>query len=227
MKKITTSLFLLITFCAFSQKNFLDTNYIEVIGTATMEVTPDEIYLQVSISEKNKKDKLTVERQEQQLLRELQQIGFDVKGSISVKDFDSYLTDYWLKKDEVIKTKNLELLIKDSAMLTKVFVILEKLELSNARVSHVSHSKIEDLRRDVRIEAIKAAKKKAQYLAEAVGESTGKALFIQELANTRGYENFGSNSAITTRAYGKKQIAIPNFNNISIEISIQTRFAIN
>ena len=34
------------------EKNFIDQNYIEVTGTAEMEIVPDEIYLKIVLSEK-------------------------------------------------------------------------------------------------------------------------------------------------------------------------------
>ena len=36
------------------EKNFIDQNYIEVTGTAEMEIVPDEIYLKIVLSEKDK-----------------------------------------------------------------------------------------------------------------------------------------------------------------------------
>lgn len=36
------------------EKNFIDQNYIEVTGTAEMEIVPDEIYLKIVLSERIK-----------------------------------------------------------------------------------------------------------------------------------------------------------------------------
>lgn len=40
------------------EKNFIDQNYVEVTGTAELEIVPDEIYLRIVISEKDKGKKV-------------------------------------------------------------------------------------------------------------------------------------------------------------------------
>ena len=55
-------------------------------------------------------------------------------------------------------------------------------------ISKTDHSKIIQLRKDTRIKAIKAAKEKAEYLLEAIGEKPGKPLIVRETSN-RSYGN--------------------------------------
>ena len=59
MKIVCIVLSLLLgSFVAMAQsgeKNFIDQNYIEVSGTAEMEIVPDQIYLKIVISEKDKR----------------------------------------------------------------------------------------------------------------------------------------------------------------------------
>ena len=55
---------LLITQFSFAQsgtKNFIDQNYIEVNGNAKMEIIPDEILMNISLSERDTKNKESVE----------------------------------------------------------------------------------------------------------------------------------------------------------------------
>ncbi len=47
-------------------------------------------------------------------------------------------------------------------------------------ISRTSHSKIEEYRKQLKIQAVKAAKEKAIYLSEAIGEKAGVAVTIQE-----------------------------------------------
>jgi len=55
-----------------------------------------------------------------------------------------------------------------------------QVEALNADIARVTHSEIEKYRREVKILAVKAAKEKAGYLLDAIGESVGKPLMIQE-----------------------------------------------
>jgi uncharacterized protein YggE len=70
-------------------------------------------------------------------------------------------------------------------------------------VARVSHSKLQEYRKQVRILAIKAAKEKAAYLTEAVGESLGTAVTITENNQTwvqPQYFNISQTSNVMARA---------------------------
>ncbi|MFT5337217.1 MAG: hypothetical protein ACI9YL_001219, partial [Luteibaculaceae bacterium] len=58
---------------------------------------------------------------------------------------------------------------------------LDELEVEYANIRKISHSRLEQIKKDTRIQAIKAAKEKADYLLEAIGQKTGKALQVQEV----------------------------------------------
>ncbi|MCH5690311.1 hypothetical protein LWM68_42440 [Niabella sp. W65] len=61
------------------EKNFIDKNYIEVTGKAEMEFTPDKIFIQVLLTEKDSKNKNAIPEQERQMLQKLQSLGIDTK----------------------------------------------------------------------------------------------------------------------------------------------------
>jgi hypothetical protein len=57
------TLFSLLAVSSYSQqigKNFIDENYIEVTGKAEMEITPDEIYLKIIVSEQDNKGETNI-----------------------------------------------------------------------------------------------------------------------------------------------------------------------
>lgn len=51
---------------------------------------------------------------------------------------------------------------------------------NNFTIVRTSHSKIVEYRRQLKIQAVKAAKEKANYLAESVNEKVGEAITIEE-----------------------------------------------
>ena len=73
------------------EKNFIDTPYIEVTGKAEMEVVPDEIYVGITINEKDNKGKVSVDQQEQEMFKQLKEIGIDVEKDLVVQDMSSDL----------------------------------------------------------------------------------------------------------------------------------------
>lgn len=227
---ITTAVLLIQNF-GFAQKNFIDQNYITVFGKAEMEITPDEIYITFLINEDDKKGKVSVEKQETELLNELKKINIDINKSLKIQRFNSDYQKFLLKKDDVIKTKNYELMAHNTTELEKIFKILEKLEISNAYISKIDHSEIEKYRRDVKINAIKAAKSKAEYLTSSIGQSIGNAIHIQEMNNETSNPLEGQVHGLLSNTYAigyapESSLNKPEFSNIIIKETIQVNFSI-
>jgi uncharacterized protein YggE len=102
----------------------------------------------------------------------------------------------------------------------------------NADISRVAHSEIEKYRKEVKIIAVKAAKEKAGYLLEAIGESVGKPLMIQEresyddvmpIANYR----MKAMSAMADSEMAPEEMPELSFQKITLKYSVFARFAIN
>jgi len=187
LKQLLTMAFLLTTILSFGQTNNLkpeEQPYIEVTGTAEQEVTPDEIYIGIVIREKYVgKAKVTIEEQEEKLKAVVKSLGIDLTNLYLSDANADYVKIRWQKKD-VLTKKDYILKVSNATTVGKVFQELEKLEITDALISKVSHSKIDSLKKEVRIMAIKAAKNKADYLLTAIGEQTGKPLIITENPQT-------------------------------------------
>ena len=115
-------------------KNFIDQNYIEITGVVETELTPDEIYLTIIINEKDKKGKISVEKQETAMIKKLKQVGIDLKKDFSVKDFSSNYKFYFLKRTDILKSKKYQLVVHDGLTLGKVFQALEGIDISNVSI---------------------------------------------------------------------------------------------
>ncbi|MFA6713688.1 MAG: SIMPL domain-containing protein, partial [Bacteroidales bacterium] len=99
MKKIWLMLFLIITaIVAYGQdgsKNFIDKNYIEVIGHAEKQITPDEIYLKILINEKDIKGQ-SLASIEKLMIEKFKEMGIDISKQLEIKDFSSNFKNYWI-----------------------------------------------------------------------------------------------------------------------------------
>lgn len=183
MKHLIIGFLLTISIIGFAQngdKNFIDQNYIEVTGKAEMEVVPDMIYLKIILSDKDSKNKQSLDEIDKTMISKLKEIGVEVSKDLSIKDFTSNFKSYWISKTDILLTKQYQLIIHDTKTLQKVYFEFQKLGISNVSIDKLDHSKIEQFRKEVKINAIKAAKDKAESLAIAVNQTIGKALFIQE-----------------------------------------------
>ncbi|MBN1990650.1 MAG: SIMPL domain-containing protein [Bacteroidales bacterium] len=228
MKRLLLALFL-VPFTLFAQqgeKNFIDQNYIDVMGKAEMEVSPDLIYLAITINEKDTRNKVSVSQLEEKMINKLREIGVDVPKDLFIKDLTSDFKSYLLLKSDIMLSKEYQLLVHNGKMAGQVYIELEKLGISNIAVDRVDHSKMEQFRREVKVKAIKAAKEKANELTQAIGQTAGRALFIREVempsyrsatANVmiRGYSSGGS---------GKAAAPEMDFEKIKIEYSVQCYF---
>ena len=107
-------------------KNFIDQNYIEVNGDARMEIIPDEIYLNINLSERDTKNKESVDQLEKKMFKALKQIGIDLEKQVSVQDFTSNFQTYFLKKKDIMKSKYFQVIFNDTKTLSSLFSSLEK-----------------------------------------------------------------------------------------------------
>lgn len=163
----------------------------------------------------------------------LSEIGVDIKN-LSLSDAKSnYTRTSAFKAKDVITSKQYTLKVLDAKMVGKVFQQLDKLDITNADLSSVNHSKIDSLKKEVRIMAIKAAKAKADYLLAAIGEQTGKPLQVQE--SDRSISNnsylaglYGSRNAnnVLFMENGKSLENEIQFLKMKIESSIYVKFLI-
>jgi uncharacterized protein len=167
--------------------------YIDVTGVAELEIVPDQIYIEIVLQEK---DKVTIEMQEEKLKEALKSIGVDMKDLYLSDANSNYIKVSKWKSKDVITNKQYILKVTNANMVGQVFQQLDKLDITNADIKNVSHSKMDSLKREVKIMAIKIAKKKADYLLAAIGEQAGKPMIVQEVENKG---NYSSNTGYGSR----------------------------
>jgi len=160
---------------------------IEVAGFAEMEVVPDEIYFNVSLreyfnDEKNQKDKVIISTLEKQLIKAIADAGLP-KEALSVSGVGGYqdYTDKKKKPATFLEAKQYEVKVSSADKLDGILSKVESRGVQYANVNRVEHSKREEFKKQVKIDALKAAKEKATYLVAAVDQKLGQILEIREL----------------------------------------------
>jgi len=235
MKHSILIVFLTVSLTAFSQtteKNFIDQNYIEVTGKAEMNIIPDLIYVNIILSEKDNKYKQSLDEIEKSMTSKLTEIGIDPNKDLSIRDFVSIFKSYWISKTAVVLTKEYQLIVHDTKTLQKVYFELQKLDISNVQIEKVDNSKIEQFRKEVKVNAIKSAKEKAESLTSAINQSIGKAIFIQELDNSYINALSANVRGVSAQAIRKSssdyqvESSMPDieFEKINIQYAIMVRF---
>lgn len=185
MKKLTILALLFFTiFTANSQtKNFIDQPYIEVSGSADTLVTPNEIYIRIILSEKDSRDRVSIEELEQKMVAALKGLGLDTEKDLTTADMTSNFKTYLLKSKDVIKTKIYTLKVTDAVTASKVFMKLEEIGISNTSIERVDYSDLNNLKNKMRTKAILDAKDRAIALAKPLNQTVGLAINIIDTDN--------------------------------------------
>ena len=159
---------------------------ITVNGSAEMEITPDEIYVQVDLKEYEKKGqgKIGIEKIRQNFLTAVRSLGLpDSVVTISAYD-GNYGNPWWRKKnklkDELYSSISYQVKLSSSSQIDQLVDKLDDEATQNFFIQRTSHSKLEAFRKQLKIQAVRAAKEKAIYLSEAIGEQIGVAVTINE-----------------------------------------------
>ena len=188
MKKIITAIAIIMfasQVIAQEQKPVQRT--ISVTGSSETEVAPDEIYVQVDLREYNKKngDKIDITSIKNNFLAACKSIGLTDKD-VTVQSYQGYDQNYWITKKNKKQNPDMKASISYWVKVnnvSKLDELVDKMDdeaTQNFFIAKAAYSKMDELKKDMKIAAIKAAKDKATYLSEAVGEHIGQAISIND-----------------------------------------------
>jgi uncharacterized protein len=200
MKKIiTTAILVFFITGIFAQAPNPFPKTINVNGSADMEITPDEIYVVVTLKEYEKKGtgKIGIEKIKTDFLNSCSSVGLH-DSLITIASYEGNLLKKKRSKEELYATISYQIKFNNSKKIDELVNKLDDEATQNFDVVRVSHSKIQEYRKQARILAIKAAKEKAAYLTEAVGESLGTAVTITEY-NSGGVQPYISQASFANR----------------------------
>ncbi len=180
MKKCILSITALLCTTAFfaQTKSFLDVPYLETSAQVDTLVTPDKIYLSITIQEKDTKGRVSVEEQENKMAQHFKAMGIDIDKQLVIKDFSSDFKKYFLRDKEVLKSKQYSLEVYSGKQAGEVMVALEQLEIANAYVEKTEYSKMDELELELKSRAVKKAQQKAVALTKPLGQKVGMAIHI-------------------------------------------------
>lgn len=232
MNKLLLTLMLCLTICisAIGQtKNFIDQPYIEVSGYADSLVTPNLIYIKITIAEKDSRDKIPLEEQESKMITVFKSIGINTETDLTTSDMLSNYKFYLLKQKNILKTKEYILKVTTSETASIVFIQLEDLGISNTSIYKVEHSDIENLKNICRTRAIENSHKKAVALTKPILQTIGNAIHITD--NETNFDNQlqGRVAGVQIRGYNsldKAKYEAPKieFEKIKVSATVSVKY---
>ena len=160
---------------------------IVVTGSSEMEVDPDEIYVNYVLREyqNSKKEKIGIDAIKKEFLEACAKSGI-LKENIRVEGMAGNAYSDWYvrkkKKDpDFVASITYVIKFSDTKMIDDLVPRLNDNAVLNMQISKMDHSKMETFRKEVKIKATQAAKDKALYLSQSIGEKLGGALLIEEI----------------------------------------------
>ena len=219
---------LAMTLTAAAQTQEAYPSYIQVNGRAEKEIVPDEFYLSIVIDERDSKGKISVESQQREMIAALRRQGVDVEKQLKVAN----LSSEFFKKNTSVATAKYQLKLGSAAEAANVWQALDKLGISDVSILRVSHSNIDALKEEVRVEAFRTAQQSARTLAQAIGQTVGKCFYIWDsnndimpayYNNTMAVRSMKSMDAGSGESAGEEPL---DFKTIKLQYSVQTRFVL-
>ena len=219
---------------SISAIGFAQTNadrIIEVKGSAEMEVEPDEITFNIGIEEywkeefekrkefKDYKTKIPLAEIEDALIKDLRKVGIP-KDDIVVKN----MGNYWRHRGkEFLYSKQFQVKITDLSKVNELTKIVDSKGIKYMNIGKLNHSNMDELKKQVKINALKAAQKKASYLLESIGEELGEVFSISELSDSYNRPMYANTMM---RAADAGQESISQVQNIKLSYQVTAKFRI-
>jgi uncharacterized protein YggE len=191
MKNVIILLFLATSLNVVSQNKETE-RLIEINGKAEMEINPDEITFIVGIEEywkeefekkkdvKDYKTKVPLAEIEDDFIKNLRKAGID-KEDVKVKN----MGNYWRNRGkEFLYSKQFEIKVTDLSKINQLTQLLDAKGIKYMNIGWLNHSKMDEFKKQVKIDALKDAREKAQYLVESIGSELGEVVTISEITDS-------------------------------------------
>ena len=159
--------------------------YIDINTTVEREVTPNELYLQITIREKDYKGKKTLEEMQEAMIGALKINRIDIPECLSLNYMGSEVSYKAFSKSIKPQTEaTYTLKLNDVTIMQKVITALEQRQISDIELVRTKYTGEKELKAEMSIEAMQQAKAEAQTLAGAIGQEAGKAITISYWMNS-------------------------------------------
>ena len=198
---------------------------ISVSGTAEQEVTPDIINVTISLQEyMNGKTKVTISQLENELETAVKDAGI-AKENFTINNLSAYNNIYLRKKNpDFLASKQYSIRFHDLNKYNQVLSLVDSRGILSTNIESYEYSKALVLKRDLKIQALLAAKEKATYLVNSIGAKLGSVIDITEIDNYQDSRIMMSNRAVSFKE--QTPVSDIDFKKIKLSFQVNTVFEI-
>ncbi len=226
---LSTLLLSLLFACQASAEESLD--HVTVTGKATIQVTPDEMTWNIQIKNTEKKLEAAAETHATTVT---QVLGYLKELAIPPQDIQTsgmQFGESWTYevrervKNGYFASTNISFKVSDLSKYKELWIGISKLpHVSLTGVSYDNTRRIE-FRNETRIKALRAAKSKAESLAEALGSKIGRPLSIVETSESYGVtSNFMTSNAMARAPNSASETTNLALGQIPINAQVKVTF---
>ena len=218
---------------AISAQEDNNSRYIEVTGSSETEIIPDEIHFMITIKEywqeefekKSKPEdyqtKVPVNEIEHNLMSALKQAGI-APSDIQTKE----VGDYWRERGkDFLISKTFDIKLQNPDQIKRIIQTVNTKGIQSMNIGELKNKDLQEYRKQGKIEALKAARQKADYLVAAMGQKLGNVLRIVE-PEERSFSYFQPQSAMSNVAIPSYDSNPENFRTIKLRYQMTARFEI-
>lgn len=226
--KIKVLLFAISLLATLSLQAQTNERYIEVTGTSEIEIVPDEIHYLIEIREYFKEEfdgkskpeeyrtKVPLAEIEQGLREALANSGIP-QNAIRTQE----IGDYWRKQgQDFLVSKKFDITLTDFNQINEIVKRIDTKGIHTMRIGELENNDMPAYHQKGKIEALKAARRKATYLVEALGKRLGDVIRIVE-KDSGNVSPFAQSNVMSSDA-----ASFDNFRTIKKNYSMLVRFEI-
>ena len=226
--RIKVLLFAISLLATLSLQAQTNERYIEVTGTSEIEIVPDKIHYLIEIREYFKEEfdgkskpeeyrtKVPLSEIEQGLRGVLAEAGIP-QNAIRTQE----IGDYWRQQgQDFLLSKKFDITLTDFNQINEIVKRIETKGIHTMRIGELENNDMPAYHQKGKIEALKAARRKATYLVEALGKRLGEVIRIVE-------KDSGNVSPFAQSNVMSSDVAsFDNFRTIKKNYSMLVRFEI-
>ena len=226
--RISLFTLIIITLSVLSLQAQTNGRYIEVTGTSEIEIVPDKIHYLIEIREyfeeefdgKSKPEeyrtKVPLSEIEQRLREALANAGIP-QNAIRTQE----IGDYWRQQgQDFLVSKKFDITLTNFNQINEIIQLIDTKGIHTMRIGELENKDIRAYHQKGKIEALKAAQKKATYLVEALGKKLGDVIRIVEKDSENAFP-FAQSNVLSSDA-----ASFDNFRTIKKNYSMLVRFEI-
>jgi uncharacterized protein YggE len=179
-QNILIVLFLFAGASAFGQELFRNEHFIEVTGSAEMEVEPNEIFLFVKLREfEENRSKVGLEKLDKEFLQAIKAANIDRKN-VTLADAGSTFDKIRRKDKDAFREKSYEIKLTSAAELERFLEKVEPVKVFQIDITKLNHTEMEKFKIDLKVKALQAAQTKASTLLKSINANIGKPIMVRD-----------------------------------------------